>query len=78
MRAVVLGSALVFLALVPLGGGVFHPVLCAVAVALAVLVALLPESNAALGLVLYLGVLWLLSSPGGLMWVVPGSWTRPL
>jgi hypothetical protein len=66
MRAVVLGSALVFLALVPLGGGVFHPVFCAVAVALAVLVALLPESNAALGLVLYLGVLWLLSMPGHL------------
>ena len=63
LRAVVLVTAFVFLALIPAGGGVFHPVFSAVAVGLAVLVALLPEGNAALGLVLYLGVLWMLSAP---------------
>jgi hypothetical protein len=61
---------LVFLALIPLGGGVFHPVLSVVGVGLAVLVALLPDGNAALGLVLYLGVLWMLSAPDPL-----GGWT---
>ena len=66
LRAVALAAPLVFVALVPLAGGVFHPVFTAVAVALAVLVALLPEGNAALGLVLYLGVLWMLSVPGHL------------
>ena len=70
LRAVVLVTALVFLALIPAGGGVFHPVFSAVAVGLAVLVALLPEGNAALGLVLYLGVLWMLSAPEPL-----GGWT---
>jgi hypothetical protein len=70
LRAVVLVAPLVFLALVPVGGGVFHPVFSAVAVGLAVLVALLPEGNAALGLVLYLGVLWMLSAPEPL-----GVWT---
>jgi hypothetical protein len=70
LRAVVLLTPLGFLALIPLGGGVFHPVFSAVAAGLAVLVALLPEGNAALGLVLYLGVLWMLSAPEPL-----GGWT---
>ena len=70
LRAVVLVTPLVFLALIPVGGGVFHPVFSAVAVGLAVLVALLPEGSAALGLVLYLGVLWMLSAPEPL-----GCWT---
>jgi hypothetical protein len=42
LRAVVLVTPLAFLALIPVGGGVFHPVFSAVAVGLAVLVALLP------------------------------------
>ena len=70
LRALVLVTPLVFLALIPAGGGVFHPVFSAVAVGLAVLVALLPEGNAALGLVVYLGVLWFLSAPEPL-----GGWT---
>jgi hypothetical protein len=70
LRAVVLVTPLVFLALIPVGGGVFHPVFSAVAAGLAVLVALLPEGNAALGLVLYLAVLWMLSAPEPL-----GGWT---
>jgi hypothetical protein len=51
-------------------------VFSAVAVGLAVLVALLPEGNAALGLVLYLGVLWMLSAPeplGGSTLVATGD-----
>lgn len=63
-RAVGLAAALVFLGLVPAAGGVFHPVLTAVAVLLAVLVALAPESNAPLALLVYLGLLWSLSLPG--------------
>ena len=66
-------TPLVFLALIPVGGGVFHPVFTAVAVGLAVLVALLPEGNAALGLVLYLGGLWMLSDPGP---STAGRWPR--
>jgi hypothetical protein len=63
LRAVVPLATLVFLALVPLAGGAYHPVLSAGAVLLAVVVALLPESHAALGLLLYLGALWLLAVP---------------
>ena len=66
LRATVLAAALVFLALVPLAGGVFHPLLSGVAVAFAVLAALLPEGNAALGLLLYLCLLWMISVPGHL------------
>ncbi len=63
-RLVALAAAWAFLALVPAAGGVFHPVLTTVAALLAVLVALLPESNAALFLMVYLGVLWMLALPG--------------
>ena len=70
-RAVALLGALAFLALVPASGGVFHPVFTTGAVLLAVLVALLPESNAALGLLVYLGVLWMLAASGELdMWTL--------
>jgi hypothetical protein len=63
LRAAVPLATLVFLALVLLAGGVYHPVLSAGAVLLALVVALLPESHAALGLLLYLGALWLLAVP---------------
>jgi hypothetical protein len=68
-RACRLGALLagcLFLVLLPVSGGAFHPVLTAVAVLLAVLVALVPESNAPLGLLVYLGVLWMLAATGRL------------
>jgi hypothetical protein len=61
-RLAVLATTGVFVALVPVSGGDFHPVFSTLAVLLAVLVALIPESNAALGLVLYLGVLWVFAT----------------
>jgi hypothetical protein len=63
LRAAVPLATLAFLAMVLLADGAYHPVLSAGAVLLAVVVALLPESHAALGLLLYLGALWLLAVP---------------
>ncbi len=65
-RSVALLAPLVFLALVTLSGGTFHPLLTLVGIVLAITVALVPESNAALGLLIYLGVLWGISSSAAL------------
>lgn len=61
-RSVVLLTPLVFLALVTWSGGRFHPLLTVAGVLLAVLAALVPESNVALGLLVYLAVLWAIAS----------------
>ncbi len=66
LRALALGSALGVLALVPAAGGAFHPWFSAAGFVLAVLAALVPESHLPLGLVVYLGGLWLVAVPGGL------------
>lgn len=66
LRVVVLVSGLAFLGLVPAAGGGFHPVLSGVALLLLVLSALMPESNAPLGLVFYLGALWVVTVPRAL------------
>jgi len=66
LRAVALAAPLAFLVLVPLAGGVHHPVFTAVGVGLAVVVALFPESHAPLGVVLYLALLWTVSLPGAM------------
>ena len=67
-------AALVFPVLIPLAGGVFHPVFTTVAVLLAILVALTPESNAGLALVVYLGVLWALAMPGSIdLWTLAAA-----
>jgi hypothetical protein len=63
LRAVVLGSGLAFLGLVPAAGGGFHPVLSGVALVLLLATALMPESNAPLGVVLYLACLWVVTVP---------------
>jgi len=63
LRAVALAAPLAFLVLVPLAGGVYHPVFTAVGVGLALVVALFPESHAPLGAVLYLALLWTVSLP---------------
>lgn len=74
LRGVELAAPLLFLAAVPASGGVFHPVFTAVGVLLAVLVALRPETNAALGLVVYLGALWMLSTQGRLdLWALAAA-----
>jgi hypothetical protein len=65
LRAVALLATLVFLGLIA-AGGVYHPVFTAVAVLLSLLVVLAPESNAPLGLLVYLGALWALSVHGSL------------
>ena len=65
---------MLFLAAVPASGGVFHPVFTVVGVLLAILVTLLPETNAALGLVLYLGGLWMVSTSGRLdLWTLAAA-----
>jgi hypothetical protein len=63
LRLVVLASGLAFLGLVPAAGGGIHPVLTAVALVLLGVTVLVPESNAPLGLVLYLGGLWVVTVP---------------
>ena len=71
LRLVEIAAPVLFLAAVPASGGVFHPVFTVVGVLLAVLVALLPETNAGLGLVVYLGGLWTLSTSGRLdLWTL--------
>jgi len=74
LRGVALLAPLLFLAAVPVSGGVFHPVFTTGGVLLAVLVALAPEGNAPLGLVVYLGALWLLSTSGRLdLWALAAA-----
>ena len=63
LRFVVLGSGLAFLALVPAAGGGFHPLLGGVALVLLAVTVLVPESNAPLGLALYLGGFWVVTVP---------------
>lgn len=63
LRGVELAAPVLFLVTIPASGGVFHPVFTVVGVLLAVLVALMPDTNAGLGLLVYLGVLWMLSTP---------------
>jgi hypothetical protein len=71
LRGVEAAAPVLFLAAVPASGGVFHPFLTVVGVLLALLVTLLPETNAALGLVLYLGGLWMVSTSGRLdLWTL--------
>ena len=72
-RAVALAAPCAFLALVPVAGGVFHPVFTAAGVLLAVVVALVPDSHAPLGLVVYLGGLWMLADPGLDLWTLPAA-----
>ncbi len=55
-----------FLVLVPLAGGVWHPVASALLGLLVLVAVVLPESHAALALVVSLGVLWGVSVPRGL------------
>ncbi len=73
LRALALGSALGVLALVPAAGGAFHPWFSATGAVLAVLVALVPESHLPLGLVVYLGALWLVAVPAGLGVATPAA-----
>src|SRR4051794_3093231 len=63
LRLVVLASGIGFLALIPAAGGGFHPVLSGAACVLLVISVLIPDSNAPLGLVLYLGGLWAVTVP---------------
>ena len=63
LRVAVLVSGLGFLGLVPAAGGGFHPILGGAALLLLVLAVLMPESNAPLGLVFYLGGLWVVTVP---------------
>lgn len=74
VRSVVLVAPLVFLALVGLSAGTFHRNLTAVGVLLAVVVTLVPESNAALALVVYLGIVWGVAASGALdVWTLLAS-----
>jgi hypothetical protein len=63
LRVAVLVSGLAFLGLVPAAGGGFHPILSGAALVLLVLAVLMPESNAPLGLMFYLGGLWVVTVP---------------
>jgi hypothetical protein len=65
-RLVALGCGLAFLVLVPLAGGGWHPVLTAVALVPLLSTVLLPESNAPLALMVYLGGLWVVTVPRSL------------
>ena len=59
-------AAGVFLGAAVAASGDAHPVLTSLGVVLAVLAALLPETNAPLALQLYLGVWWLVATPARL------------
>jgi hypothetical protein len=65
LRVVPVAASAVFVVAVAAAGGGFHPVAGLVALALAALVALAPESAAAFWLVLFLGALWVLAVPRG-------------
>ena len=62
-RLAVLGCGALFLVLVPVAGGGFHPLLGALAVVLLLVTVLTPESNAPLGLLFYLCVRWMVAVP---------------
>jgi hypothetical protein len=71
LRGVEVAAPVLFLAAVPASGGVFHLFFTVVGVLLALLVTLLPETNAGLGLVLYLSGLWMVSTSGRLdLWTL--------
>lgn len=63
LRLSVVVATLVLLAAIPAAGGVFHAVFSVLAVVLALVVAVLPESHAGVALLLGLGVLWAISVP---------------
>jgi hypothetical protein len=63
LRLLVLASGIGFLALIPAAGGGFNPVLSGAAFVLLVISVLIPDSNAPLGLVLYLGGIWAVTVP---------------
>jgi hypothetical protein len=63
LRVTALVSGLAFLGLSPAAGGGFHPVLSGAALVPLLFAVLMPESNAPLGLVLYLGGLWVVAVP---------------
>jgi hypothetical protein len=66
LRATAPLGTVVFLVLLVLAGGEFRPFLGAMAVALGLVVALVPESHAPVGLLVWLGLLWGVSAPGDL------------
>ena len=71
LRGVAFGAPVLFLAAVPVSGGDFHPFFTVVGVLLAALVALLPQTNAALGMLVYLSALWAVSTSGRLdLWTL--------
>ena len=70
LRGVEVAAPVLFLAAIPASGGAFHPGLSIISVLLAVLMALLPDSHTALGLVLYLGGLWAMSTRGLDLWTL--------
>jgi hypothetical protein len=63
LRGLVLLAALVFLGVVVVVSGEGHPVLTTLGVLLAVLAAVMPETNAPLALQLFLGLWWLVATP---------------
>jgi hypothetical protein len=74
LRAAVPVSTLLFAVVVRVSTGELHPVLGAAGVLLSIAVAAAPESGAALGLVLYLGAVWLLTVPDRLdAWTLPAA-----
>jgi hypothetical protein len=62
-RAAALVSGALFLCLVPVAGGGFHPLLSAIGGVVLLVTVQVPESNAPLGLLLYLGGLWVVTVP---------------
>jgi hypothetical protein len=66
LRVAVPVSTVLFALAVRVSSGELHPLLAAAAVLLSIAAATAPESNAALALVLYLGVVWLVTVPGRL------------
>jgi hypothetical protein len=66
LRLLVVTAALVFLGTVVAASGDAHPVLTSLGAVLALLAALLPETNAPLAVELYLGVWWLVATPARL------------
>jgi hypothetical protein len=66
MRAVEVAAPVLFMAMIPVSGGVFHLGFTVVGLLLTLVVALVPQTHAPLGLVLYLAGLWMVSSSGRL------------
>lgn len=66
LRATVLVGTVAFLALVSVSGGELHPILGIAALLLGLLVTVVPESHAPVGLLLYLGLMWVFTSSGHL------------